>query len=126
MLFCRHPGPIDLVPGLGTDPALVGLIPVLIDQLGLQDVEDLLRVHIAARRTLTGLGRHLTGDLLEIDHRLHGIAVVDRMALLVHEQEPVEHLEDVGGRLMDHHEDEPALERQFPEQVHDVLRIPAR
>ncbi|MEI2825892.1 MAG: hypothetical protein V9F04_05410 [Dermatophilaceae bacterium] len=90
---------------------------------GLEDVEDLLGVHVAAGTALADVAVHLAGHLLEVDHSIHGIAVVDGVALLVHEQQAIEELEDLRAGLVDHDEHDAALERELLQQVHDVLRI---
>ena len=47
------------------------------------------------------------------------------MALLVHQQQTVEQFEDLRAGLVDHHEDDPALQRELLQQVHDVLAVAA-
>ena len=91
----------------------VGLVAVLVHDAGLQDVEDLLGVHVAAGGALAHVAVHLAGHLLEVDHRVHGIAVVHGVALLVHQQQAVEELEDLGAGLVDDHEDDAAGEGEL-------------
>ncbi len=113
-----------LVPGLRTDAALVGFHAVLVHQLGFKDVEDLLRVHVAATPALSYIAVHLPRNPLEVDHRVHGIAIIHGVSFLIDQEQPIEQLEDIRRRLMDDHENDPAFESELLQQVHDVLRIP--
>ena len=83
------------VPRLGPDTALIRFVAVFIHELRFQDVEDLLRVHIAARTALAHFAVDLAGNAFEVHDGINRVAVVHRMAFLVHQQEAVEQFEDV-------------------------------
>ena len=61
--------------------------------------------------------------VLEVADGAHRDAVIDHVTAGVKEDQPVKHLEDIRGGLMDDDEDQFPLEFKVVKQVKDVLRV---
>src|SRR5690606_34436668 len=101
----------------------IGKPTVFVDDLRFNVDEDLYWSDVSAFRTSTLSLVGSVHDLTEVDDGFHRIAIVNLKAARVEDDECVEHLEDVGRRLVNHHEHHLSSQRQFLQQVHDVFRI---
>src|SRR5690606_12092607 len=115
-----------LVPLPGRNLSRIGQPTVFIHHLGLNDTEDLLRIDIPALRT--GTLRFVCGvdHLPEVSDCLDRVAVINLESTGVHDDQCVEHLKDVGRRLVDYHEDHFPPPGQFLQEVHDIFRVAGR
>src|SRR5690606_26906220 len=94
-----------LIPLRGTHLAGVGKTTVFIDDLGFNDVEDLLRVDVTALRACTLRLVSSIDNRAGVDDGFHGSAIVNLTATRIEDDQRVEHLEDIRRWLMDHHKD---------------------
>ena len=90
-----RPLEVHPVPFLGRYFAAVSNLSAVVQGFLVYDVEDDLRIDVAAEGAGADLGVGVVGRPLEVGDGLDGIAVVDRIAASVEEPQPVEELEYV-------------------------------
>ena len=95
----------------------------VVNGLFLDDLEELLRVHVAAVRTGILLVSGPIGGGAERHERIQGISVEDGASPRIENPQPVEHFVHVTGGLMDHRHDEAPLRGLSLQESHHVLRI---
>src|SRR5690348_7436586 len=81
------------VPLFRGDLALIGEIPVFIDNFRLDDIEYLLGVYIAAFVTLTFFAVHKIDASLEVSYSVYRVSIIDLVAACVEDKQLIEHLE---------------------------------
>src|SRR5690606_15882390 len=87
---------IQIEPLRRCDLSFGSRLPVLIDNLCLDNTEYLLRVNVSARFTLTTVTVNLVSRLLEIRYRFDGRTIVRGISTRIHDDHLVKHLVDVG------------------------------
>src|SRR5687767_11211432 len=115
-----------LIPLSRRDLACVRNPSVFIDNFRFNNTEDLFGINITTLGARTWGFIRSVNNFVKVNHSLYGVAIINLKTTDIHDDEAIEHFEDVGGRLMNDHKHHLTTQGKFLQKVHDIFRIARR